>query len=112
MNRKEEFRFENRLNKKNIKFRTQNPVWDNEIEDTLNVFEMITEMNKLSDKNCQLKRKALDMEMDRDYYRTKSASLEEGYLQLQWENEKLQKENQLLKDTNDGLIGTITHHIV
>ena len=32
MNRKEEFRFENRLNKKNIKFRTQNPVWDNEKE--------------------------------------------------------------------------------
>lgn len=56
MNEKEEFRFENRLNKENIKFRTLNPVWDNEIEDTLNVFEMITEMNKLHDNNCQLKR--------------------------------------------------------
>ena len=86
-------RFENRLNKKNIKFRTQNPVWDNEIEDTLNVFEMITEMNKLHDNNCQLKRKALDMEMDRDYYRTKSASLEEGYLQLQRKRKVTERES-------------------
>ena len=51
------------------------------------------------------------MEMDRDYYRTKSASLEEDYLQLQRENEMLLKENQALKSTNDGLIGTIAHHI-
>ena len=34
------------------------------------------------------------MEMDRDYYRTKSASPEEGYLQLQRENDRLLKENE------------------
>lgn len=50
------------------------------------------------------------MEMDRDYYRTKSASLEEGYLHLQRENDRLLKENQALKTTNDGLTGTIVHH--
>lgn len=51
------------------------------------------------------------MRIDRDYYRTKSASLEEGYFQLQRENDKLLKENQALKNANDGLIGTIAHHI-
>ncbi|MBQ2832375.1 hypothetical protein [Methanobrevibacter sp.] len=34
-------------------------------------------------------RKLLDMEEDRDYYKTKSASLEEGYIKLQKENEQL-----------------------
>lgn len=48
-------------------------------------------LNSLIDENEQLKRKALDMEMDRDYYRTKSASLEEGYIRLQRENEQLKK---------------------
>ena len=41
------------------------------------------------------------MEMDRDYYRTKSASLEEGYLQLQRENDRLLKENEQLKQRNN-----------
>lgn len=45
-------RFENRLNKSDIKFNTLNPVWDNEKGVALNVFEMIEEMNKLeSEKN-------------------------------------------------------------
>ena len=44
-----EKRFENRLNKSNIKFNTLNPVWDNEKEDALNVFEMIDELNYLND---------------------------------------------------------------
>lgn len=34
-------------------------------------------------------RKLLDMEEDRDYYKTKSASLEEGYIKLQKENRQL-----------------------
>ena len=41
-----EKRFENRLNKDNIKFNTQNPVWDNKKEDALNVFEMIDLLNE------------------------------------------------------------------
>lgn len=44
-----EKRFENRLNKSNVKFNTLNPVWDNEKENTLNVFEMIDELNYLND---------------------------------------------------------------
>ena len=40
-----EKRFENRLNKNNVKFNTLNPVWDNEKEDALNVFEMMELLN-------------------------------------------------------------------
>ena len=54
-----EKRFENRLNKDNIKFNTLNPVWDNEKEDALNVFEMIEVLNKLSDENNNLKKKIM-----------------------------------------------------
>lgn len=43
-----EKRFENRLDKSNIKFNTLNPVWDNEKEDALNIFEMIDELNRLN----------------------------------------------------------------
>ncbi|MBQ6220148.1 MAG: hypothetical protein IJH63_10420 [Methanobrevibacter sp.] len=38
-------RFENRLNKENIKFNVQNPVWDNQECDAVNVFEMIRLLN-------------------------------------------------------------------
>lgn len=46
-----EKRFENRLNKNIKKFHVLNPVWDNEKEDGLNVFEMIDEMNNLNNEN-------------------------------------------------------------
>lgn len=59
---------------------------------------MNDENQELKTENKELKRKALDMEMDRDYYRTKSASLEEGYLQLQRENDENKKLKQDLKD--------------
>jgi len=52
-------RFENRLNKDNIKFNTLNPVWDNEKETGLNVFEMIDLMNELHDEN-QIKLEIVD----------------------------------------------------
>ena len=42
-------RFENRLDKNNIKFNTLNPVWDNWQGTALNVFEMIDVMNEQSD---------------------------------------------------------------
>lgn len=48
-------RFENRLNKSDIKFNTLNPVWDNERGTALNVFEMIEEMNKLEDEKIHFK---------------------------------------------------------
>lgn len=41
-----ENRYENRLNKNNIKFNTLNPVWDNKTENALNVFEMIERLNE------------------------------------------------------------------
>lgn len=44
-----EKRFENRLDKSNVKFNTLNPVWDSEKETALNVFEMIDELNYLND---------------------------------------------------------------
>ena len=43
-----EKRFENRLDKSNVKFNTLNPVWDTEKEDALNVFEMIDELIRLN----------------------------------------------------------------
>ena len=49
-------RFENRLNKENVKFNTQNPVWDNKREDALNVFEMIEELNALHEENQELRK--------------------------------------------------------
>lgn len=48
-------RFENRLNKSNIKSNTLNPTWDNEKEDAINVFEMIDLLNDLSEENERLK---------------------------------------------------------
>ena len=48
-------RFENRLNKDDIKFNTLNPVWDNEKEDAFNVFEMIDLLNNLHEENQELK---------------------------------------------------------
>ena len=48
-------RFENRLNKDNVKFNTLNPVWDNEKQDALNVFEMIDLLNELHEENMMLK---------------------------------------------------------
>ena len=39
-------RFENRLNRNKIKFNAQNPVWDNEQETAINVFEMMRLLNK------------------------------------------------------------------
>ena len=45
-----EKKFENRLDKNNIKFNTLNPVWDNREEDALNVFEMIDLLNELHNK--------------------------------------------------------------
>lgn len=50
-------RFENRLNKDNVKFNTLNPVWDNEKQDALNVFEMIDLLNELHEENQSLKKK-------------------------------------------------------
>ena len=49
-----EKRFENRLNKNNIKFNTLNPVWDNTQETAINVFEMIDLLNVLNDENRQM----------------------------------------------------------
>lgn len=48
-------RFENRLNKDNVKFNTLNPVWDDEKKDAFNVFEMIDMLNNLHNENEELK---------------------------------------------------------
>lgn len=65
MNRK---RFENRLNKSNIKFNTLNPVWDNEKGTALNVFEMIDKLNEYSEKTYELELHIDELEDDNQKY--------------------------------------------
>ena len=61
-------RFENRLNKSDIKFNTLNPVWDNEKETALNVFEMIDKLNEYSEKIYELKLHIDELEDDNQKY--------------------------------------------
>ena len=75
-------RFENRLNKSDIKFNTLNPVWDNERGTALNVFEMIEEMNELHDENNILK--------------ASNGEYEDALARLEEENEQLKSDNNRL----------------
>lgn len=61
-------RFENRLNKSNIKFNTLNPVWDNEKGTALNVFEMIDKLNEYSEKIYELELRIDELEDDNQRY--------------------------------------------
>ena len=61
-------RFENRLNKSNIKFNTLNPVWDNEKGTALNVFEMIDKLNEYSEKTYELELRIDELEDDNQRY--------------------------------------------
>ena len=87
-------RFENRLNKENIKFATLNPVWDNERGTALNVFEMIGEMNELHDENQELQgkydaQKQLFCQLNSD-----KNNIWQDYQDLKKENEQLKSELQ------------------
>lgn len=61
-------RFKNRLNKSDIKFNTLNPVWDNEKETALNVFEMINKLNEYSEKIYKLELRIDELEDDNQKY--------------------------------------------
>lgn len=61
-------RFENRLNKSNIKFNTLNPVWDNKKGTALNVFEMIDKLNEYSEKTYELELRIDELEDDNQRY--------------------------------------------
>lgn len=61
-------RFENRLNKANIELNTLNPVWDNEKETALNVFEMIDKLNEYSEKTYELELHIDELEDDNRKY--------------------------------------------
>ena len=87
-------RFENRLNKENVKFNTQNPVWDNKREDALNVFEMIEELNALHEENQSLKKQIGNLEHTRDFLGDVCADCD----RLEKENKKLKIKNDLLSD--------------
>lgn len=63
-----EKRFENRLNKSDIKFNTLNPVWDTKKETALNVFEMIDKLNEYSEKTYELKLRIDELEDDNQKY--------------------------------------------
>ena len=80
-------RFENRLNKDNIKFNTLNPVWDNEKQDAFNVFEMIDMLNELHEENRSLKFQLDECQNHKLFSRR----------ELEKENEKLKFENNELK---------------
>ena len=71
-----EKRFENRLNKDIKKFHALNPVWDNELKDAWNVFEMIDLLNNY----------------DKEY-----KSCLNDVLRLEKENDQLKEENKKLK---------------
>ena len=125
-------RFENRLDKNNIKFNTLNPVWDNWQETALNVFEMIDVMNEQSDelveycnfslhdlldkKNKEIKqlKKALDdlkVYDDEDFRETKyinSIYKEEGFNGvIDYAKRKLCQYG-LVKEVQDGLWVMVT----
>ena len=51
-----EKRFENRLNKTNERFHALSPVWDNEKQDGLSVFEMIDLLNALHEENQSIEK--------------------------------------------------------
>ena len=63
----------------------------------LSIGEVLDELNKLNKESEQLKLQILNMEEDRNYYKSKASSLEEGYLQLQDRKIRLKKENNEFK---------------
>lgn len=72
--------------------------------------KIITELNELVEtnrelykENKQLKKALLDIGDDRDYYKSKASSLEDGYIQLQDREIRLTKENEQLKFENNEL---------
>jgi len=50
-------------------------------------------LNQLNDKNEQLEKENLDLTEELDYYKTKCASLETGYIKAEDENWRLEKTN-------------------
>ena len=85
-----EKRFENRLDKSNVKFNTLNPVWDNEKETGLNVFEMIDELNNLSEEKEKLQFELKECSDNKLFSRR---GLEKENEQLKFELNKLSREN-------------------
>lgn len=98
-----EKRFENRLNKSNVKFNTLNPVWDNEKENALNVFEMIDELNYLNDCCDNL----ID---DNTEYVAEINQMHKENEQLQNRIKELEIENQGQSDAIDGLQEMMAHY--
>lgn len=96
-------RFENRLNKSNVKFNTLNPVWDNEKENALNVFEMIDELNYLNDCCDNL----ID---DNTEYVAEINQMHKENEQLQNRIKELEIENQGQSDAIDGLQEMMAHY--
>lgn len=86
-----EKRFENRLDKSNVKFNTLNPVWDNERGDALNVFEMIDELIRLNLDYSNL----ID---DNTEYVAEINQIHKENEQLKSKNRGLQSELQIFKE--------------
>lgn len=90
-------RFENRLNKDIKKFHALNPVWDNEKQDALNIFEMIDLLNELNDENNKIHKENYGNLDGLNYYQEENASLSEKLTNLEADYDDLIKENEQFK---------------
>lgn len=91
-------RFENRLDKTNIKFKTLNPVWDNKKGVALNVFEMIEEMNELENEKNHFKNGRSNWKITASEEICKHGETVKKLAKIKEKNEKLEQELQEFKD--------------
>ena len=97
-------RFENRLNRDIKKFHALNPVWDNELKDAWNVFEMIDLLNKYDKEYLDCHNDVLRLEKENEKLKNKLKffmELNKPYGDIIKENEQLKQQNKMLR-TNVG----------
>lgn len=100
-------RFENRLSKNNLKFLYQNPVWDNEKKDAINVFEMIDLLNELVTKCNGLKKENAELKEKYENCKQECLKTKEDVMILESTNMeyedalgRLEEENKIIRDMN------------
>ena len=111
-------RFENRLNRDIKKFHALNPVWDNELKDAWNIFEMIDLLNnydkeyksclndvlRLEKENEQLKQSYKEFE---DECQSTFNTMNRKQNDLYRKNFKLKEENEQLKQFKQSVFNLI-----
>ena len=106
-----EKRFENRLDKSNVKFNTLNPVWDTEKEDALNVFEMIDELNYLNDCCNNLIDDNTEYVAEINQMHKENEQLKKDATTLIYANQDYRQQNQNLQKQLDYIQNSITNAI-